>query len=81
LLIRLSFITLNIKESSSPSPKRSSVSLYNEDTTYYSGQEYREGSNNGNERYIDSDDGNIKDYKEEVEDVVNTNTSNVDLFV
>lgn len=57
------------------------IGLYNEDTTYYSGQEYREGSNNGNERYIDSDDGNIKDYKEEVEDVVNTNTSNVDLFV
>lgn len=57
------------------------IGLYNEDTTYYSGQGYREGSNNGNERYIDSDNGNIKDYEEEIEEVINTNTSNVDLFV
>lgn len=58
------------------------IGIYNDDTTYYSGQGYQEGSYNGNDRYTgNGGDKGIKDYEEEIEEVINTDNSNVDLLV
>ncbi len=58
------------------------IGLYNDDTTYYSGQGSQEGFNNRNQRFIANDNGlYISDYEEEIEEVINTDNSNVDLLV
>lgn len=56
------------------------IELYNEDATYYSGQDSQEGFHNRGERFIDNNNGVYINDNEEVEEVVDDTNSNVDLL-
>lgn len=56
------------------------IELYNEDATYYSGQDSQEGFHNRGERFIDNNNGVYVNDNEEVEEVVDDTNSNVDLL-
>lgn len=58
------------------------IGIYNEDTTYFSGQGYKEDAYNSKEKHVSNiSNRDIEDYEEPVEEVINNSNSNVDLLV